>query len=67
MWGRGIFLRRISLPKGSSCECPLYMGIKFTVVAKVQVYTWYNGPSLDPRPSDLCILMEGLVRDDHVA
>ena len=23
--------------------------------------------SLDPRPSDLCILMEGLVRDDHVA
>ena len=22
--------------------------------------------SLDPRPSDLCILMEGLVRDDHV-
>ena len=23
-------------------------------------------PSLDPRPSDLCILMEGLVRDDHV-
>ena len=25
---------------------------------------WYA--SLDPRPSDLCILMEGLVRDDHV-
>ena len=23
--------------------------------------------SLHPRPSDLCILMEGLVRDDHVA
>ena len=22
--------------------------------------------SLDPTPSDLCILMEGLVRDDHV-
>ena len=22
--------------------------------------------SLDPRPSDFCILMEGLVRDDHV-
>ena len=22
--------------------------------------------SLDPRPSDLCILMEGLVRTDHV-
>ena len=23
--------------------------------------------SLDPRPPDLCILMEGLVCDDHVA
>ena len=23
--------------------------------------------SLHPRPSDLCILTEGLVRDDHVA
>ena len=22
--------------------------------------------SLDPRPSDLCIPMEGLVRDDHM-
>ena len=22
--------------------------------------------SLDPRPSDLCILMEDLVRDDHI-
>ena len=26
-----------------------------------------NSCSLDPRPSDLCILMEGLVSDDHVA
>ena len=29
--------------------------------------TWKVALSLDPRPSDLCILMEGLVRDDHMA
>ena len=34
-------------------------------MARVCVTKHY--PSLDPRPSDLCILMEGLVRDDHVA
>ena len=27
---------------------------------------WMLNISLDPRPSDLCILMEGLVRDDLV-
>ena len=26
----------------------------------------HNFTSLDPRPSDLCILMEGLVRDDYM-
>ena len=31
------------------------------------VHMTLDTPSLDPRPSDLCILMEGLVRDDHVA
>ena len=35
---------------------------------KGQFSGWHPVPSysLDPRPSDLCILMEGLVRDHHV-
>ena len=41
-----------------------------TVVASEGLKVNYGGSkcrfSLDPRPSDLCILMEGLVRDDHV-
>ena len=45
----------------------IYRFIHGLVRAESWLEEWLAICSLDPRPSDLCILMEGLVRDDHVA